>query len=158
MDVVHCLLAKTPCLTHLSVIGDGIPTIAVGRLWENMFKETVPLLINFELYAGFTFLRNRQGNDAEVELKRSIASFSSPFWTQEKRWLVICNWLVNRNQFEIFTSPTCTRSAPLVFDENIKTMSNFDRELRPSTMSDFSYQSCAKLYTEILFQSKVSFV
>jgi hypothetical protein len=133
------------------VIGYAI-AISGGFLWEGLVKQNVPLLTKFEIFTHFSDFRDSKGKAAAV-LKRIIASFSTSFWIEENRWLIIGNWLVNRNEFEIYTSPICNNSPPLTFDENMKTVSNFDRELRPSTMSDYG-----KLYAEILFQSNVSSV
>jgi hypothetical protein len=151
MHNIKSILSKTPALTHLQIVGDD-STMSNGFLWESCIQKNLPLLIKFELYThlyGFTIV---EGN-TEVVLKLKIASFSTRFWTEEKRWLVICNWLVNRNEFEIFTAPTGNISAPLIFDENTKTVSNFYRKRQPSTMSD-----CGKLYTAIILRRNVSLV
>ena len=154
MDFVRSLLTKTPCLTHLQIAGDDI-ALSPGHVWENLIKATVPLLTKFELNAYFPIFLNSTHNDL-AKWKRLIASFWTPSWIEEKHWFFISKCFVNRQAVEISTSPTCGRNIPLVFDENTKTLSNFDREFRPLTMSDSSYQSSDKLVTGSLFQSKVS--
>lgn len=151
MHNIEYLLSKTPFLSDLQITGYAT-TMSNRFLWENLIKKNVPLLTKFEFYMHFTGFRN-SGRKSESEFNRMITSFTTPFWTEEKCWLVTCNWLVNRDEFEIYTSPICTNSPSFIFDENTETASNFARDPEPSAMSN-----CVKLYTEILFQNKVSLV
>jgi hypothetical protein len=86
MRNVQSLLSKTPFVTDLQVTGFAMSmSMLIGRLRGNSIKENVPLLTKFELYSHFSNFRNDEGNDAEAELKRSIALFSTRFWIEEKR-------------------------------------------------------------------------
>ena len=74
-------------------------------------------------------------DNLESKLNRIVVSFRTSFWTEEKRWLVICNIFATRGEAEIFTSPICISYYKHIADrEQIKTISNFKREDQHSTV------------------------
>jgi hypothetical protein len=84
-----------------------------------------------------------------------IVPFRTPFWTKEKQWLVICNVLSTRSQVEMYTSPICTLFLPRLFDPNVKTISNFERENQDSPVLETVYELSVKL-KEMLADDGVS--
>ena len=89
MRNIESLLSKTSFLSHLQITGYAA-TMSNGFLWESWIKKNLPLLTKFELYTHFTGFRNFR-RKPEAEFDRMVASFSTPFWTEEKCWLVTCN-------------------------------------------------------------------
>jgi hypothetical protein len=61
-------------------------------------------------------------------LSQVIASFRTPFWTEEKRWLVICTWHPDDPSIEIYTSLVCTPNYLPSWHPNTITVTNFAKQ------------------------------
>ena len=60
--------------------------------------------------------------------------FATPFWTVEKRWLVICNIFPSSEVVEMYISPICSAHWYHVPGPNTKTISNFERDDQSATV------------------------
>jgi hypothetical protein len=63
-----------------------------------------------------------------------MAPYRTPFWTEAKRWLVICNFFPTTGSVEMYTSPICISSYNHLFDPRTMTISNFERGDQHSTV------------------------
>ncbi|CAF1374943.1 unnamed protein product [Rotaria sordida] len=59
-----------------------------GQRWEDLIRSSFPLLKTFKFYFIFHSLTSQ-------ELKRLVASYSTPFYIKEKQWFVYCNIFAN---------------------------------------------------------------
>ena len=84
---VQSLLAHTPSLTHLKISG-AHDSLIDGSRWEELFKTKLPALAKFEFHE-ISRQHRFEDESAETLLNRVMVPFRSPFWTEEKRWLVI---------------------------------------------------------------------
>ena len=106
LDQIHSLLCSTPSLLWLKM-NNYWYKVTHGSQWEHLIKTKLPLLKNFEFYVRLT-LRPFIDAIAESRLNRCIVSFCTPFWTEERRWLVTCNYLDVFEEIEIYTTPIWT--------------------------------------------------
>ena len=138
IDTILSFLSFTPSLRHLKII-----TLEFSWLeriqCEEIIKSKLPALDKFEFYSSF-FLRRSEEETDELTLHQVISPFHTPFWTEEKRWSVRCNWFPTIEIAEIYTSPICTSKYMHRNDPNTKTVSNFSTEDRQSMITKDIYQ------------------
>ena len=91
LDRTHSLLCGMPSLLSLKLNNDRYKAID-GSQWEHLFATKWPLLKNFEFYIRL-ILRPFIDDIDESRLNRFIVPLCTPFWTEERRWLVTCNYL-----------------------------------------------------------------
>ena len=132
MDKVESILSQMPSLRHLKIITDSLDTMD-GCRWEEMIKIQLPFLNKFEFYTRSFLCRSTEKMLKSI-LNEMIVPFSTSFWTEEKRWLVICNYFSTTGEPEIYTSPICISNYSHVFDSKTMTISNFEREDQHSTV------------------------
>ena len=84
-----------------------------------------------------------------------IAPFCTPFWTEEKRWWVICNIFPATEEAEIYTPPICIAHYTHVLDPETMTMCNFVREDQQATVLESVNELRVDLST-ILVDDRVS--
>ena len=127
-----------------------------GSQWEDLIKNNLPFLERLEFYTSLSH------GDLELDtgiwklsLDEMIAPFCTSFWTEEKRWLVICNDFLTSERFEMYTSPICMSSYSHVSDPKTMTISNFERGGQHSTMLESVDQLNLSLY-EIIVGERVS--
>jgi hypothetical protein len=134
MDELQSLLSQTPSLRHLKVVIRSHDVID-GSRWEEIAKSQLHALNTLEFYTRFSRCLSTNESAGSV-LNEMIVPFRTPFWTEEKRWSVICHVFPTRETIEIYTSPICTSHYTHVSHQNMKTISNFERHDQHSTMLD----------------------
>jgi hypothetical protein len=124
MDELQSLFSQTPSLRHLKIVSRSFDMIN-GSRWEQLIKSQLPALKKLQFYTSLS----RCLSENEM-----ILPFRAPFWTEEKRWLVICNVFPTRGEAEMYTLPICISHYTQVPDQKMKTISNFEREDQHSTV------------------------
>ena len=123
---VQSLLVHTPSLTYLKITGARDSIIDESR-WEELIKTKLPALTKFEFHE----ISNQRMSNREISktlLNRVMAPFRSPFWTEEKRWLVIGTWHPVDRIVEIYTPLVCTPDYRPSWHPNTITTTNFDTQ------------------------------
>ncbi|CAF3765315.1 unnamed protein product [Rotaria magnacalcarata] len=46
-------------------------------------------------------------NTANFDIKSLILPFNNPFWVNEKRWLVSCDYIITKSKISLYTTPRC---------------------------------------------------
>ena len=101
MDKLEYLLSFLPSLTHLDLTSPGKPFEFVQRLsrWEEFVRLRLPRLSKFE-FCIFCYSADWEKFEA------LITAFRTPFWLEEKRWFVTCQFRDDwTSSFTVFTSP-----------------------------------------------------
>ncbi|CAF3087941.1 unnamed protein product [Rotaria sp. Silwood2] len=101
MDKLELLLSLLPSINHLDLASSGRPFEFVRRLskWEEFIRSKLPRLYQFE-FCIFCYCSNWENFDL------FIASFRTPFWLEEKRWFVTCQFRDDwTTSFTLFTTP-----------------------------------------------------
>ena len=132
MPDFYSFLSQTPSLRHLKIVTRSDYMIN-GSRWEKIIKNKLLFLHKFEFYAIFCPF-NRETQMGKSALTKLIAPFCTPFWTEEKRWRVICNVFPVREKIEMYTSPICKSSYTHISDPKTMTISNFERKDQHSTV------------------------
>ena len=122
------LLSHTPSLTYLKITG-ARDSLIDGSRWEELIKTKLPALTKFEFH-DISQQYRFEDEGAEGLLNEMIAPFRSPFWTEEKRWLVIGTWHPVDQIVEIYTALVCTPDYRPSWRPNTITMTNFDTQGR----------------------------
>jgi hypothetical protein len=105
MDKLEYLLSFLPSLTHLDLTSPGKPYEFVQRLsrWEEFIQLRLPRLSQFE-FCIFCYCSDWENFHA------LITAFRTPFWLEEKRWFVTCQFRDDwTSSFTVFTSPESSR-------------------------------------------------
>ena len=132
MTQMQSILSETPSLRHLAIVTRSRYMID-GSRWEEIIKTKLPFLQKFEFYTRFSRYRPRDETEKSV-FNEMITPFCSPFWTEEKRWLVTCNFFPTARAVEIYTSPIYISAYRHTSDPKMKAISNFERKDQHSTV------------------------
>ena len=132
LNRARLLFSHALSLVYLKITGADKSLIDRSQ-WEKLIKTKLPHLKRFD------FQRISRANSPatlETVLNQEIASFRTPFWIEEKRWLVICTWHSSSRSIEIYT--------PLVSSPDYLPF----QHLRAMTTTNFAGQD--QYYTECL--------
>ena len=138
IETILSFLCYAPALRHLKIINTDLYWWEESG-WEELIKTKLPALDKFEFYSTFCGDRSEKETE-ESTLHRLISPFRTPFWTEEKRWTVRCNWFLTLKIMEIYTVPICTSHYMHRNDPDTKTVSNFASEDRQSVISENVHQ------------------
>jgi hypothetical protein len=101
MDKLESFLSLLPSLIHLNLTSSGKPFEFVQRLsrWEKFVPVRLPRLSQFE-FCIFCYCSDWENFDVLID------AFRTPFWLEEKRWFVTCQFRDDwTSSFTVFTSP-----------------------------------------------------
>ena len=100
------ILILTPSLTYLKIVDspDSFATIVDGYRWEEFIRTNLLFLSKFEFF--FTNMYNVYYQPRDIQLL--ISRFQTPFWLEEKRWFVNCDYIDYLNQAMLYTIPLCS--------------------------------------------------
>ncbi|CAF4796823.1 unnamed protein product [Rotaria sp. Silwood1] len=131
IDNLELFLSLTSSLIHLTVIGDG--NYHDGNRWEYFIQLHLPLLSEFRFF--FNQIQHIQPNIEDIKL--TIASFQTPFWLENKKWFVTCEFDINTPEcVALYSIPICVpffsyhtkkvsiSTYPKIYDKDISIMDN----------------------------------
>ena len=103
LNELHSLLSLTPSLVHLKVIIRTLSfaNIANGDLWQEFIQTKLLFLRQFE----FVFTYNTDPDLYNPAPDSIITSFRTPFWLNDKNWLVVCDYILSPFQVVLHTLP-----------------------------------------------------
>ena len=153
MDDLFSLLSSTPSLRHLKIINKGRAFLN-GYRWEELIKTKLPALNKFEFHISFDLLH--VANPLESDPNYYMKSFRTPFWTGEKRWAVICNFVPTTRVGQIYTSPICTSTYTYFPAETTTNLSNFGIDVWHPTVYEAVNQLSLRLDTDVGHAERVS--
>ena len=107
-DMFELFLSKTPSLMHMSLNGQGVELD--GQRWEKFITNYLPQLkkFAFDLYE-----HTRYGLAyTPIDIERIISSFQTPFWIEQKKWFVICEYTITHPYTISVTSSTMYSFGP----------------------------------------------
>ena len=125
-NYVYSLLSHTPSLVYLKLTGVCDSMIDASR-WEQLIKTKLPTLNKFEFH-DVSQQESSSGESRETLLNRVIGPFRTPFWTEEKRWLVIGTWHPENRSIEIYTPLVSTPDYLPFWHPDTLTVTNFTRQ------------------------------
>ena len=123
---VDSFLSHTPSLVHLKIT-DCHPSIFDESRFEEWIRSKLLALNKFEFHTVYRPDRFDQ-ETVEALLNRVVAPFRTPFWTEEKRWLVIGTWHSNNEYIEIYTPLVSTPNYLPSWHPGTLTVTNFSRQ------------------------------
>lgn len=132
MSQAELILSQMLSLRHLKIITRP-SDVFNGSQWEELIKTKLPCLNKFEFYARFSRVHSKE-KSIESMLNTIIAPYCTPFWTEEKRWQVICNFWPTIQEAEIYTSPICKPYYSHRSNPKMRTMCNFEKDNQPSSV------------------------
>ncbi len=116
MDELELFLLLTSSLVSLKLIGG--PLLLDGKRWEQFIEKNLPQLEKFEFY----FYEWKSTKQTQTDLELIIASFQTPFWIEQKKWLVICEChRIYSYNIYLYSLPICKSS--LRYETNSQKMS-----------------------------------
>ena len=126
LSCVDSLLSHTPSLVYLKITGYHPSIFNESRL-EELIRTKLPALNKLEFHTVYR-LDLFHEETGETRLNQRIAPFRTPFWTEDKRWLVICTWHPNNKYIQIFTPLVSTPNYVPSWHPNTLTVTNFTRQ------------------------------
>jgi hypothetical protein len=107
IDVLQSFLSSTPSLIYLKLIVISGKCMLDGERWERFIQINLLQLDKFEFFSNEFNINQRIAVDFEF----IIASFQTPFWTEHKKWFVMCETNINNPiSTHLYTIPICRSS------------------------------------------------
>lgn len=109
---LHLLLSFTPLLVHLKLMFQTChyDPMFDGHLWEEFIGTKLPLLKTFE----FFFVCSPHTVTNDLSLNSIIHRYRTPFWLNDKHWIVNCDYIITSNIITVYTMPTRTDDTEIV--------------------------------------------
>jgi hypothetical protein len=134
MTKLEQCLSLIPGLIHLKLIGSGnlFNSSFDGYRWEELIKSKLPLLEKFEIFISVLTDVHFDTNNIE----QIISFFRTSFWLEEKRWFVICDYIIHLHKLILYSIPIC--NSHFEYYSNVENVSaaNFIRKDNDSIMMD----------------------
>ncbi|CAF2138775.1 unnamed protein product [Rotaria magnacalcarata] len=120
---IEFLLAQTPSLVYLKLGSrrEVFDSIFDGSSWEKFIIANISSLKKFEFLFSYT-LKN---NNAMPNINSHIDSFRTPFWLNEKRWFVICDYNMQQKIINLYTTPICISKTDYLSQSLVYSFSHF---------------------------------
>ncbi|CAF0899935.1 unnamed protein product [Adineta steineri] len=99
------LLSLTPSLGHLKLVSSKSirNPIFDGSYWEQFIQEKLLLLRQFQF--SFTCISKKLNDTTTPD--SLIFPFQSPFWLNNKKWFVNCDYILRQSKIILYTTPRC---------------------------------------------------
>jgi hypothetical protein len=125
------LLSQSPRLVHLKLESRRaiLDSMFDGFYWEQFIRNTLPSLKTFQIFFSYYFV----DEDNPPNLHTLINPFRTPFWIQEKRWLITCDYVIRLNAIRIYTTPTIINNSDHSLRCELSSMNNTYRLTTQST-------------------------
>lgn len=109
---LHFLLSFTPSLQHLELEFHkvGLRDIYDGSIWEKYIPVRLPHLKTFDFF--FTCSSDDETNSHLFT--RMVPTYRSPFWLNEKQWIIKFDCILTKNLIRAYTKPIETYSSEIV--------------------------------------------
>ena len=104
MDGIKFLVSQTPSLVYLK-LGWSRPeldSIFDGAVWEEFIENSLTSLTKFEFLFSSTKI---SVNDVFPDVDALIDAFRTPFWLNNKRCFVTCDYNIARKMINLYTTP-----------------------------------------------------
>lgn len=103
IDHLISLIFKTPQLRHLKLISyeNMVKSVVDIHEWEKFIRTELNSLDKCEFFISIKILSNDM-----ISLPSLIAPFQEPFWLDEKRWFIVCEYLLGHSTLYLYTIPT----------------------------------------------------
>jgi hypothetical protein len=100
------LLSLTPSLVRLKLISyrNNLDSILDVSDLAHLIQTKLLDLKTFQFFFSYTL---RQRNDAK-DLDSLVDQFRTPFWLHEKKWIIICDYVLQEKVIHFYTTPRCT--------------------------------------------------
>jgi hypothetical protein len=102
MDKLEPFLLLIPSLIYLKLVSLNIKID--GKRWERFIEIHLVNLKKFEFY----FVERNVAAQNEINLELITASFRTPFWIENKKWFIICEYYMLSGNIRLYSIPTCT--------------------------------------------------
>jgi hypothetical protein len=98
-------LSLTPSLVRLKLMSyqSSLDSIFDDSDWAQLIQTKLTDLKTFQIFFSYTL---RQGNDVK-DLDLMIDRFRTPFWLEEKKWIITCDYVLKQNIINFYTTPIC---------------------------------------------------
>jgi len=148
IDKLHLVLSLTPSLVHLQLIsrrsrGDSIFD---GYLWERFIQTKLPLLKKFEFF--FTYSTYFTMRYPSLDL--IITPFRTPFWLNDKHWLVTCDYVVTSLEIVLHTIPLYTDDYKVVIRCDSLSLNNCHRLLTGYWIDHLEHVSTEQVFENLV--------
>ncbi|UJR16665.1 hypothetical protein I4U23_003565 [Adineta vaga] len=144
IDRLELFLSLTPLLTDLKLIGGN--DMLNGKRWEDFIQINLSHLNKFEFY----FRERRSVKPTINNLKFISNSFKTPFWTEYKKWFVVCEYEHHQygmNFICLYSIPICisfinyppaSQKESLITSNNDDILTNNNIESLTLTLNSFT--------------------
>ena len=107
MNDFELVLSLTPSLVRLKLISYRVKldSILDGSDWERLIQIKLPDLKTFQ----FFFSYNLQKGDDAKDLDLLVDRFRTPFWLHDKKWIITCDYVLQKKCIYFYTTPRCTK-------------------------------------------------
>ena len=106
MTDFELVLSLTPSLVRLKLISSSVKldSILDGSDWARLIQTKLPDLKTFQFFFSYNL---QQENDAK-DLDSLVGRFRTPFWLQDKKWIIACDYVLQEKVIYFYTTPRCT--------------------------------------------------
>lgn len=125
------LFSILPKLLHvkLSSRREKVDSIFDGSSWEQLIQTKLPLLKKFEIFFSYKLVNK----DDPPSLHSLIHPFQTPFWIEQKRWFINCEYVIKLNEIRVYTVPNTFINSDNLFKLQLSSMDYIYRSITPST-------------------------
>ena len=111
-DQLYPLLSLTKSLVNLKLCTRRMRFGSIGdaRSWETFIQTNLPFLKRFDFY--FSSQLDQRGNEHLRAL--AITEFRTPFWLNDKRWLVSLEYNLTSSHVALHTAPLRTHNFEVI--------------------------------------------
>ncbi|CAF1031253.1 unnamed protein product [Adineta ricciae] len=105
---LECYLSLTRSLVHMKLVLSRsiLDSLFEGSFWEQLIRNNLPVLIKFE----FCLTCENIEFNAESTFDSIVSPFQSPFWLQDKKWFVACDYILRTSELVLYTTPICVKT------------------------------------------------
>ena len=133
MNEINSFLLLTPSLSYLKLL--GWCSEFDGKRWEEFIQVNLPHLEQFQFN-----LRCCPGGMIEQtreDIERIMKSFRSPFWLEEKKWFVQCQWDPEYfHSYELYSIPLCKSTLEVNLRCNREMISTSDETFQTTNIEE----------------------
>ena len=133
IDALELFLCLTPSLSHLKLLGRR--SEFDGKRWEEFVQVNLLHLnqFQFDVQCWQWGMIERTRGDFE----RIMKSFRSPFWLEDKKWFVQCQWhSFYGYEYELYSIPMCKSSLEIDLSLNREIISTSNEKIQATSVTE----------------------